>query len=74
MYGRLIPGASIGLHTHETNSEIMYFLKGTATMICDGVPEKIEPGVCHYCEKGHSHTLINDGGEDLEFFAVVPEQ
>ena len=24
MYGTLEPGASIGLHTHETNSEIIY--------------------------------------------------
>ena len=23
--------------------------------------------------KGHTHSLINDGGEDLVFFAVVPE-
>ena len=24
IYGKLIPGASIGVHTHETNSEIIY--------------------------------------------------
>ena len=29
IYGKLIPGASIGVHTHETNSEIIYITKGT---------------------------------------------
>ena len=29
MRGVLIPGASIGLHTHETSSEIIYILSGT---------------------------------------------
>ena len=29
MRGTLIPGASIGLHTHETSSEIIYILSGT---------------------------------------------
>ena len=31
MLDRLMPGASIGRHTHETNSEIMYIVSGTAT-------------------------------------------
>ena len=29
MYGCLEPGASIGLHTHDTSSEIIYILNGT---------------------------------------------
>lgn len=74
MRGTLIPGASIGLHTHDTNSEIIYILSGAGTLICDGVSEPVAAGFCHYCPKGHAHTFINDGDEDLEFFAVVPEQ
>ena len=27
LHGVLVSGATIGLHTHETNSEIIYFLK-----------------------------------------------
>ena len=72
--GRLVPGASIGLHTHKTSSEIIYFLAGEGKAVCDGETERVAPGICHYCPKGHSHTLINDGKEDLVFFAVVPEQ
>ena len=69
----LAPGASIGLHTHETSSEVMYFLSGTGKVLYDGVWEPVAPGTCHYCPKGHSHSLVNDGTEDLVTFAVVPE-
>ena len=71
---RLEPGASIGLHCHETSSEIMFFRSGTGVAIIDGVEETVGAGLCHYCPKGSSHTLINTGTEDLCFYAVVPEQ
>ncbi len=74
MLGRLEPGASIGLHTHESNSEIIYILQGTGTVLYDETKETVAPGLCHYCPKGHTHSLINSGGEELVFFAVVPEQ
>lgn len=75
MLGRLRPGASIGIHKHETNSEIVYIISGTGIVIMDGVEEQLRPGVCHYCPKGHTHTMINNGTEeDLVIFAVVPEQ
>lgn len=73
MRGRLISGASIGLHTHETSSEIIYILSGTGKAFCDGAYEDLSAGKCHYCPKGHTHSLINDGNGDLVFFAVVPE-
>lgn len=74
MKGRLIPGASIGMHTHETNSEIMTITKGHGTVLYGGERIKLHTGDIHYCSKGNSHSLINDGETDLEFFAVVPEQ
>ena len=73
LYGKLAPGASIGPHTHETNSEIIYILSGTGKAVHNGAGEKLEPGICHYCPKGENHSLINDGDEDLIFFAVIPE-
>ena len=72
--GKLAPGHTIGLHTHDTSSEIILFLSGTGKMILNGVEEPITPGLCHYCKKGSSHQMINDGDEDLIFFAVVPQQ
>ncbi len=74
MYGRLPAGASIGMHTHETNCEVLYVLSGTGKVLCDGDYEPLASGSCHYCPKGHSHNLVNDGDTDLCFFAVVPEQ
>ena len=72
--GHLISGASIGLHTHETSSEIIYILSGTGRVLYDGACEALGPGSCHYCPKGHAHSLINDSDGGLDFFAVIPEQ
>lgn len=74
LYGRLESGASIGVHTHETSSEIIYILKGSGKMLFDGEYEALSEGMCHYCPKGHTHSLINSSDGDLVFFAVVPEQ
>lgn len=74
MYGKLQPGASIGMHTHETSSEIIYILSGKADFLYDEGTETAEAGSCHYCPKGHSHSMRNQGKENLVFFAVVPEQ
>ena len=75
--GRLIPGATIGLHTHDDGCEIIYILSGKGRILYDDGCEPLEAGSCHFCPKGHTHSLINDspeGGEDLCFFAVVAEQ
>lgn len=74
LHGVLEPGSSIGLHTHETSSEIIYILAGKGKVLCDGEYEPLSAGSCHYCPKGHSHSLINDSDAPLEFFAVVPVQ
>ena len=74
--GRLEPGATIGLHTHETNSEAIYIISGTADFIYDSddIAETVTAGGCHYCPKGHSHSMVNNSDEDIVFFAVVPVQ
>ena len=72
--GKLIPGASIGLHTHESNYEVIYIVSGHGTMLCDGEEEVLGPGDCTYCPQGHTHSLMNTGAEDLEFFAVLPNR
>ncbi len=71
---RLVPGASIGLHVHDTGSEIIFFLEGSGKAVYDGREERVQAGMCHYCPKGHSHTLINDTDRDLVFYAVVAQQ
>ena len=73
MRGKLVPGATIGLHTHETNSETIYILDGTGKVLYDGAYEEVSTGSCHYCPKGHSHSLINDSEKDLYFLGLVAE-
>lgn len=74
MCDKLEPGASIGYHKHETGSEIIYIIKGHGKVLYDNTAESVGEGQCHYCPKGHFHSLINDSGQDLFFFAVVCEQ
>lgn len=71
---KLEPGSSIGFHKHETTSEIIFILEGNGKVLTDDGEERVEAGNVHYCEKGHSHSLINDTEKTLVFFAVVPEQ
>ena len=79
--GVLVPGATIGMHTHDDSCEVIFILSGQGTIV-----EK-EPGIesetsspvaagdCLYCPKGHSHSLQNTAKEgDLVFYAVVPKQ
>lgn len=69
----LAPGCSIGMHTHATSSEVIFVLSGVGKMLIDDTEEILRPGVCHYCPQGHSHSFINEGDQDLVFYAVVPE-
>ncbi len=73
MTATLAPGAYIGSHTHEGNSEIVYILEGEAVMVCDGLREVLNPGDASYCPEGHTHSLRNESDKPLRFFAVVPE-
>ena len=52
----------------KDNSSLSVFAK----LFDDGV-EYVEAGQCHFCPKGHSHSLINENEEPLEFYACVPE-
>lgn len=73
MVSRIPAGASIGMHEQSTSNDINYVISGTGMVICDGGEEVLSPGVCHYCSKGSSHSIINTGDEDLILFCVVAE-
>lgn len=72
--GRLGQGDTVGLHMHETSSEIIYVLQGVARILMDGEEELVPAGSAHYCPKGHTHTMRSADDHELVFFAVVPEQ
>lgn len=73
MRGILEQGSSIGFHKHETNSEIIFILSGNGKVLFDEDVEYVSAGQCHFCPQGHSHSLINEKEEPLEFYACVPE-
>ena len=78
--GRLVPGATIGMHTHEDSCEVI-FITGGCGSIFERTPENedtlrsVSEGDCIYCPKGHTHSLMNSSEEgNLTFLAVVPKQ
>ncbi|MBQ2554263.1 MAG: cupin domain-containing protein [Prevotella sp.] len=73
MYSRLKPQSNSGLHRHEGNSEIMFILSGEGHFVYDDTEEPATAGTVHYCKRGHSHALYNDGDTDLVYMSVVPE-
>lgn len=66
-------GASIGLHKHTDNFEVMLVQKGIATFIIDGKQEIVKASEVHYCPNNSSHTLVNNYDEDLVLFAIVAQ-
>lgn len=70
---RVQPGCSIGMHTHETNSEIMHVLSGTARIVMEDHIEYVSEGQVHYCPKGRAHMTEPAGMGDLVLLAVIPE-
>lgn len=67
-------GASIGNHLHTTSCEINYVVSGKGKAICNCDEEELTEGVCHFCPKGASHSIINTGSKDLVLFTVVIEE
>ena len=70
---RLQPGCSIGMHTHETNSEIMHVLSGSARIVMEDHIEHVSAGQVHYCPQGHAHMTEPVGTGDLVVLVVIPE-
>ena len=79
--GRLVPGASIGIHTHDDSCEVIFILEGKGTILEkepgkeEGTTQTVTSGDCLYCPKYYTHSLMNIAEEgDLVFYAVVPKQ
>ena len=65
-------GASIGLHTHTGNCEIIYVLSGSGRCIDDDTQYPVAAGMCHYCPEGHTHSIVNTGDTDLVLLGILP--
>ena len=71
MLGKLPPGSSIGYHTHTDDSEVITCISGVGNVVLKEGNETLRPGNVHYCPKGESHSLENNGTEDLTVYAIV---
>ena len=74
LYARIVlpPGASIGFHVHEGETEPFYILKGEATFIDnDRKSEIARPGDVCLIEPGEGHSIVNKTDSDLEFMALI---
>ena len=68
----LLPGSSIGLHTHGGNCEVVYVLSGSGKCMDDGAEYTLSPGSVTYCPEGRSHSIVNTGDAPLVLFGVLP--
>ncbi len=73
--GCLVPGSSIGVHTHDDSCETIFIISGAGTIleIENGVESvrSVKAGDCLFCDKGQTHSLRNTSDEDLVFYASV---
>lgn len=68
---RLKSGDSVGMHTHEHNIEICYFISGEGTVIEEEQKTVVHAGDVNYVPMGKNHEIINTGKDDLIYMVAV---
>lgn len=68
---RLVPGASIGYHVHEGESEMFYFLEGHGRVQDDDAFFDVSAGDAMATLSGHGHSVENTGDTDLVILAAI---
>ena len=69
----LPPGSSIGLHTHTQEDELYFILSGSG-MVTDGDTDTdVSGGFSILTRSGETHSIENNGDEDLTLLAVIPQ-
>lgn len=71
---RLIPGASIGYHVHENETEMFYFAEGTGVVADDEAEKAVSKGDSMLTFPGHGHAVKNNGDKDLILVAVIVKE
>lgn len=65
------PGASIGYHQHDQETEYFIILSGTGTINDNGVESPIQPGDVIVTGNGASHGIKNTGSVPLVLHAAI---
>ena len=67
----LIPGASIGYHVHENETELFYFMEGNGRVRDDDKEYDISAGDATATFSGHGHGVENTGDTNLVLLACI---
>ncbi|GHV75249.1 cupin [Spirochaetia bacterium] len=67
----LEPGASIGYHRHDTETEYFIFIAGTGLVNDNGTEHQVKSGDVMVTGKGASHSVKNTGTVPLVFSAII---
>ena len=67
----LIPGASIGYHVHENETELFYFIEGNGRVQDDDRFFDISAGDSMATFSGHGHAVENPGDTNLVILAAI---
>lgn len=62
---RFQPGQVAEAHTHTDMNEVFFVESGLGTIVIDGEPHVLSPGVCIVVTVGESHEVSNTGTEEL---------
>ncbi len=68
----LMPGSSLGMHTHAENEEIYIILSGEGSYTDnDGTQSIVKSGDTTLTRKGEQHCIANNGTTPLTFLAII---
>jgi len=67
----LEPGASIGYHVHENESELFYVVRGEATYNDNGKEYPLCVGDTAVVSSGNGHSVANNGSEPVDLIALI---
>jgi len=62
---RMMPGADLGPHYHESHDEIEYVIRGTGQLLVNDKWVAIKPGSIHFNPMHKVHAARNTGNEPL---------
>ena len=66
-YGKLLPGDTVPMHSHNSMEEIFYFLKGEGTYTLNDTALQVSPSTVVRIAAGVQHSLAATGLTTLEF-------
>ena len=67
----ILPGCTIGLHTHDTNAEVYYLLSGEIVVNQDGQEHTVSAGGVVFTSDGSSHSVENRSDKPAEMLAII---